>query len=66
MGRVQHDFDELKEKCSRLEAQMLTKISEVEHLKRANQQAQEEIVHLKKVCQQLHHLMIEFVVVQIS
>ena len=49
MGRLQRDLDELKEKCSRLEAQMLTKLSEVDHLKRANQQAQEEMAHLKKV-----------------
>ena len=49
MARLQHDLDELREKCIRLEAQMLTKMSEIDHLQRANQQARDEMVHLKKV-----------------
>lgn len=54
LSRLQHDLDDLKEKCTRLEAQMLLKASEVDHLKRANEQAQEEVAHLKKVSTQLH------------
>ena len=52
LSRLQHELDELKEKCSRLEAQMLLKASEVDHLKRAHVQSQEEVAHLKKVCTQ--------------
>ena len=49
MSRLQHDFDELKEKCERLEVQMMTKMSEVDHLKRSNQQARDDIAHFRKV-----------------
>ena len=48
MARLLHELEELRERCTRLESILSTTGKEVEHLKLANQQAQEDLLSLRK------------------
>ena len=47
MSRLQQELEELRARCGEFDHIMSTKNSEVQHLKEANQQAQQDIDHLR-------------------
>ena len=49
MSKIHRELEELRDVCAKLESQFSTKVSEVEHLKRAYEQAQEECKHMKEM-----------------
>ena len=46
MSRLQHDLEELRQRCAQLEASLATSGAELQHLREANQRTQED---MKKV-----------------
>jgi len=48
MTRVLHELEELRERCTQLEGMLSTTGKEVQHLKLANQQTQEDLNSLRK------------------